>query len=895
MALLPVSYVGEEFDWEEVTSHYATLEGFNKWEEVKYRWIGDRGKWYLASFEVNQPLVPPQYIENMRYWDGNPHRGDMAIYGSNIHTTPQVQVPGFLGSLYKLGQNMSDTTENFVSFLERGDLPIDEQEIGITYSALRADGSNYIETVSAPGSEGFNWGCGNFSGTVIQSLLPNWWSILFRLKGVPVGQNGVWLIFSGSQRSTTLDFSYWGVFIDDTLQGRYIREREGSVQVSDPFTVRLDEWMQVEVSTTSSNHTSTMTFNRGQSDEVVSTLGALFMIQEEFDHVSIGAGPLLNTTTYAIDDYYGRTTLSDLDVRRFYTETAEEYDPEVSNFYWVQPFMGVIFSKDTPDGPETDGSDWVIALGDAPEDPDIIQVPPFPAEEAGQYFIRLETPLGPTNRVPFKVTANAGRQTYFHTDFTDFAAMKRDLILSHKQWGGANGGIVKENVELYPNYKDPANNINGMIRCYVNGDYYNGPIQGVDNVGNTVEGRYSEVGACIVTREYFGPGSYRIKARINKQDGHAFSLWTFHYEEIYPNDSRYEDVKLDGDFGLRESGNEEDGFFIVRNHEIDIEIPTSLDGAPNMEIVDFTNARLNTWQGELRNFDVPEEHPDYWTEYQDTFTAFHHQPINDGEFHEFRFDWHTDDPNPPDDPNNPGTPLPATRVDFFTDGVYWNTNTENIPDIVGRFWMGSWCPRGQGGNRWAGPHCSFIRDSTDIASFEFIPFPTEPSRAVMETYPGDGWRGIGPDNLDSSVVDTLPPFIELQAPFDDDIPKEANDHWTDVQLLGGNPPEYNPPYRLMWRNDIPGHTPGQAGEFKIQTLQTGLTVRARVTFQKIGIASAGLELLSFEAGNDILDMPAVLGVTYDFTFPVANAGVVIRRHASGRNFVGTIELRIDYI
>lgn len=296
--------------------------------------------------------------------------------------------------------------------------------------------------------------------------------------------------------------------------------------------------------------------------------------------------------------------------------------------------------------------------------------------------------------------------------------IQQSFIRAHKQWGGLNGGVISENVYL--------DREQGVLKCRALGDLYTGALRGVDRFGKrTAQG--TRIGGCVVTRDYYGPGSYRVVARLPSLTGVVSAFWTFHYEEGYHGSPVYNSHIADG---LRPSGNAEDGFYTVRNHEIDIEIPTALKTDPDVENVSYANGRFNTWRGELRNWDVPENDPAYWTEYIDEWIT-HGVNVNDGEFHEFRFDWYT-----------AGIP----RVEFYIDSIPITTITEQIPDIPGRFWVGLWFPSATG-NRWAGASANFQEQFMDVRSIEIIPYLADPVRNISESYPEDVFRDMFSDQL----------------------------------------------------------------------------------------------------------------------------------------------------
>lgn len=302
---------------------------------------------------------------------------------------------------------------------------------------------------------------------------------------------------------------------------------------------------------------------------------------------------------------------------------------------------------------------------------------------------------------------------------TSLSEIDKALMIAHKQWGGINGGVIKENV-----YWDKEN---GVLICNSLGDQYTGPLRGVDRFGKPTT-MSTRMGGCVVTRGYYGPASYRVIAKLPQQDGVVSAFWTFHYEETYPATPPYDEFLAEG---LHLQGNEEAGYYIVRNHEIDIEIPTALKTDPDMEVVSYRNARFNSWQGELRNWDVPETDPEYWTEYIDDFVD-HGVDTNDGQFHEFRFDWHT---------------APTPKVEFYIDGVLKNTITEYVPDIPGRFWVGLWFPSSPG-NHWAGKNADWVSQAMEIKRIQIIPYEAQAgtTRLFPESYPNDVFRTFYDNN-----------------------------------------------------------------------------------------------------------------------------------------------------
>lgn len=338
-------------------------------------------------------------------------------------------------------------------------------------------------------------------------------------------------------------------------------------------------------------------------------------------------------------------------------------------------------------------------------------------------------------------------------------------IVMKQQWGVNNGGVVPDNVVVS----------NGVLHLIGHGDLYAGPVHGVNKKKQRAD-RVTRVGAAIETADYFASGRYEVRMRLPRELGACSAIWTFHYEEAYPGTplygklsqaggltagnllqiglssdeansllsdlseelpSRPAYLRKSGDgiyyttdyfrkhvltvnkfnirngFGrkaaiftalcnavsLQPEGNKEDGQYLVRNQEIDIETPTALK-TPSP--ITYGHARFNTWVGENTG------------EYTDNFDALDH-PMNDGQFHVYRFDWHTGgaDGQPP-------------RVEFYVDDKCYQTNYTHVPTIAGRFTLGLWFPT------WTGSP-NFDTQSLDINWVRITPFHERGDEWAKET------------------------------------------------------------------------------------------------------------------------------------------------------------------
>ena len=274
-------------------------------------------------------------------------------------------------------------------------------------------------------------------------------------------------------------------------------------------------------------------------------------------------------------------------------------------------------------------------------------------------------------------------------DFSGPLDPERWLIVD-KAWGGDNGGLVPENVEL----------ADGKLLLRANGDDYTGDVVGHGD-------RTTRVGAGIATRDYYASGRYEVRARVPQVLGAASAFWTFHYIEYGPNDE-----------GFWEEPSK------IRNSEIDWEFPTALQTGSDNDPISYDYARVNSWGGKLGG------------------EGAHHpgrvEIINDGEYHTYTIDWHA------------GGDGELPRVIWLIDGeeVYRHEGNEfgqdNIPYRASRFWLGIWFPAagfkeridGETVSRvgWAGDP-NFDQATLEIDWVRVTPFNEANDRYEPETWP----------------------------------------------------------------------------------------------------------------------------------------------------------------
>jgi hypothetical protein len=315
------------------------------------------------------------------------------------------------------------------------------------------------------------------------------------------------------------------------------------------------------------------------------------------------------------------------------------------------------------------------------------------------------------------------RSTALSLRFDNSAVLTAYFDKMTKGWGGANGGVVAENVSIGPD-----NSGTTVLVLESHGDNYAGTVQGVDSLGNP---KYNpngtpwvkRVGAVVVSKDYYCFGRYEYEAKVVQVLGVASAFWHFHYQEIFPDDPRWDSYI--NDLGLRTSGDSENGFYIVRNNEIDIELPSHLLGG-DIEDPSLANAKFNTWRGELQNYDVAPGDPGYWEEYRDNYRALGFNAA-DNQYHTYRYDWYHD------------------RVEFYVDNVLIVTNinnqfgydSNNLPDVAGKVTIGPWFP--SAAKKWAGLTANFTIEKMYVKSFSYTPFTSEIASHqvfVGETYPG---------------------------------------------------------------------------------------------------------------------------------------------------------------
>lgn len=143
-------------------------------------------------------------------------------------------------------------------------------------------------------------------------------------------------------------------------------------------------------------------------------------------------------------------------------------------------------------------------------------------------------------------------------------------------------------------------------------------------------------GGAIITKEHLRPGRYEIKMAAMPREAGVSAMWTY----------------------CTTTGNE-----LTSQNEIDIEIGGTTNGTQ------FKNIWFTSWTKK----ETKETNP------IDVTDALY---LNDGKIHTYTFDWYTNYNN-----------QDIRRVDWFIDGVYYNSLTGNVvPEHEMPLWIGIWFP-----------------------------------------------------------------------------------------------------------------------------------------------------------------------------------------------------------
>ncbi|MEE2680887.1 MAG: family 16 glycosylhydrolase [Planctomycetota bacterium] len=318
----------------------------------------------------------------------------------------------------------------------------------------------------------------------------------------------------------------------------------------------------------------------------------------------------------------------------------------------------------------------------------------------------------------------------FFEDFSDGRLDPERWLVSTKAWGGDNGGVAPENVQLVEDFDQGEPII--ALRLEAHGDDYTG-----DLVHN---GRTTRVGAAIATREYYASGRYEVRARVAPEYGTCTAFWPFHYIDYQMAQSGY----------WHEPNPR-------RNTEIDWEFPTDLAGSDTGNF-SFTKARTNSWGGQFGG--EGGEHKG-----RISLVDASGDPLDlarealDGRYHTFTIEWRAgsdlgDEAITRDRIGSVRWLIDGRLVDELHDVQF---GQGNVPYRAARFWLGTWFPAaGYAGDvGWTG-NPDFDTTAAHIAWVRITPFDEPRDLWVDETVPNLAWADPSEYPAEIDPIDSIP-------------------------------------------------------------------------------------------------------------------------------------------
>lgn len=701
-------YVGQSSQWKGIYKRYVGQYG--EWKPQRYKFMGVNGYWVMVYNDDVIPTDKPFKINSLQGYTVN-ENNYLEIYGERILDSqfPQPKV----GSYFELSKNYSDLYENLTTGFVIGTgvtFSIVDDIKCITYNSI----NSYFELPYDPDT-GFNSNA--FVGT--DGFNDMAFSVWVNVNALPIGPNKNYVWSYGSTASNG------GIYIDSSGKVN-VEFREASTQTFTTTESVIIGWNKIF-------------FNRKALDNIYTFLwlnnvkcnlsfdGLVVPPQVTPYPILIGAGIVgsglvVSSTGYSFANVYLR-----------------------HKGYLSDNHINILSTKPVPTVVLKGATEYVIPtqwMGGISNDKIAFTVPPNGELPIGEYRLVIRSDYYESTEFPLRVEPVENMTDTFDDNFSNVNTLSNNYYVLNRSWGGANGGVVPENVFIR----------DGELILRANGDNYTGDVQGVDRYGiKKLHTHASDpqlglpwknrVGGCIVYNKKTGFGSYELDVMIPNNLGCAYAMWTFFYNELYPSSPNYQSLL---DEGLHQQGNSSDGYYITRNHEIDIEFPSHLEGGNRYE-PSLSNMKCNTWRGENQNWDVAETDPSYWEEYHSTLTPVGSN-IADGNYHKLRFDWYPD------------------KVEFFIDGVLKTTNVntskgDTIPDITGYFTFGAWFPSSALTAKpwlvnplkgWAGgitdvdggQKANFDSVEMRVRNFKFIPFNeySDQLRVLGETYPFGGYN-----------------------------------------------------------------------------------------------------------------------------------------------------------
>lgn len=669
-----------------------------KWNKEIARFKAIKGKWVLVNKGFSTEESGSNYINSVNYLYGYPLMSGIEIEGLGFMPYSVLPKNQRKYSFYPLLRNSTDYFESYGQFTVSNQA---QNQFGIYdgYGCLSLDGG-YLQ---AKGRKEADWNALTLF-TKITNKLPNtrFFEVKFHfnLKNIPSNNNVYWLFYSGNADG------HIGIYVTkDGKMAWHIEDKKQSQILTIPVAdtvIKSGQWYGVRIKYAPKSNASI--YLDGELKGVAPSSIGFCSANPEPLFWGSGRTSKIDAGGNAVVGSAWTTTPMFISCIYLTNEQYTEQQLDIINEYSA---VDLVFTG--LDGQMHNGSKWISTINYKFWDP--IHSSVIPSNQtakmiytipddlpSGRYNVTIRARGKETNPVPIFIGPKTVLQKKYTETFDNPYQFLDMWTCAHKAWGGKNGGVISENVFI---------NENNELVLRAQGDLATSGFHGVNNKGERID-RYTRVGNSIVSKDYMGPGSYIVEAKMPPKTGACFAMWTFHYEEVFPGDPRWQSLL---DEGLSIQGTAASGYYIVRNHEIDIETPTALKGAPDMEITSWENCRFNNWHGELES------------EYTDAFVDCQSN-LSDGEYHEYRFDWHVDD--------NP-------RVEFYIDGVLKHINYDFTPNIVGKLWIGYWFPSAPN-NHWAGKVADWVEQSCLVRKFEFIPFIDEHARTISESYPFDVFR-----------------------------------------------------------------------------------------------------------------------------------------------------------
>lgn len=413
---------------------------------------------------------------------------------------------------------------------------------------------------------------------------------------------------------------------------------------------------------------------------------------------------------------------------------------------------------------------------------------------AGKYNVTVE--YGDKISAPQEFTVQAftrvaeERVFDFTTDVNAVATFRNNFYVMQEGSDGADGGIVADNVYIR----------NGMLTLEAHGDGYTGSLWGYESNGYPKTHGYDEdpkygrhwverVGAGVVSKDYYGYGTFRFEARLPREFGVVPTFFVSHKclvkaQEVFANEVASK--------GLRATGEKDwEGIYFDMRQEFSLQMPTTDSHNTFASLADLLNygwirpmyvlsldvlrvaivndpdpANNGTWEltkpaesRQLSGWTKISDTPHLFTQpfnnhvkimhrlnklgdgkgitaepvNLDQFTAFMLPPagknIWDGEFHEFKIEWN------------------GSYIIYYIDGVLIRRMNTMMPWLPGRLGMALLFPTESAEDKpwlvdesklWQGK-APWHHQQMDIRKIHYTPLPGN-MRLMGETWPMKGLR-----------------------------------------------------------------------------------------------------------------------------------------------------------